>query len=184
MSNNVLNEIFGDGPKEPSVVNNDSVNRNIEKRPGVGLWLPIAKSNLDVIHSIDVTNQFDIIVETKKYGIVKSRIHYKEENGEIEIDWDNLRREVNSQLRGRASDDTRPIEQVLFLILLSNEERIQKFINGIANNLSLDPVKEFLKNIDESDVSDVSDVSDGSNSEIINVSQALKLNSGYVKVKG
>lgn len=184
MSRKYLDEIFGDGPKEGSAVSNGSVSHDIDKKPNFILWLPISKPNLDVIISIDVTNRFDIVIEIKKYGIIKSQIQYEEKNGEIIIDWDNLRRETNSKLRGRASEDTRPIEQVLFAILLSNEERIQIFINGIANNRSLDSIKEFLKNDDDDDVSDISDVSDAPNLEIFNVSRALKLNSGYIKVKG
>jgi replicative DNA helicase Mcm len=181
MSRTFLDEIFGDDPKQPSAVNNDLVNHDIEKRPDIWLWLPISRVNSDVIPSIDVTNRFDIIIETKKYGLVKARIQYTEEYEEIKIDWDNLRKEINSLLRERASDDTRPIEQTIFTIINSNEERIQIFINGIANNRSLDSIKEFLKNEDESDASDVYDAP---KLEILNVSRALKLNSGQIKVKG
>lgn len=178
-----LDEIFDDGPIEPILIRGESVNQVVEMKyeSDLILWLPISRGDSNVIPSIDVTDRFVIIIESKKYGFIKSRIQYKEENGEIIIDWDNLRKKITSLLRGRVSENTRPIEQAIFTILRSNEERIRIFINGITNNLSLGPIKDFLKNLDESDVYDVSD---GTNLETMNVSQALKLNSGYVKVNG
>jgi P4 family phage/plasmid primase-like protien len=151
MSKRSLDDIFGDGLVLPRSTKDTSRSLDIKKKynPDVFLWLPVARTDSDVIVSIVVTNQFDIFIETRKYGIVKSRIYYNQQKGEIGIEWDSLRRDINSLLRERASDDTRPIEQVLFLILLSNEERIQKFINGIANGRSLDSLKDFIKNTDD-----------------------------------
>lgn len=146
-----LDDIFGDGPVVPNSHKEVPSSRDIKKKykPDIFLWFPLARTDLDVILSIVVTNQFDVLIEIRKYGIIKSRIHYNQQNEEIGIKWDSLKRDINSLLRERASDDTRPIEQVLFSILLSNEERIQKLINGIANGHSLESIKDFIKNMDD-----------------------------------
>ncbi|KAA2283378.1 hypothetical protein [Candidatus Nitrosocosmicus sp. SS] len=142
-----FDELFEGLTIEASSPDNELINHDIEYiPPSVILWLPIPRSSLDIIFSVDITNRFDTIIETRRHGIIKSRIQYKDKNGEIEIDWSILEREIDSQIKDRTSEEARLIKQTLFSILYSNEDRMRIFINGISNNYALDSIKEFLKN--------------------------------------
>jgi DNA replicative helicase MCM subunit Mcm2 (Cdc46/Mcm family) len=186
LSKSKVDEIFGDLTEDQSSSDKRTVFHDDEnKMPKLDVLfeLPISEElrNND-LKSIIINPQYQIVSNIRHYGTFKTPINYEEIEGRFSIDWeitnDNI---VNDLRKALGTEKINSITKSIISVLKLERDKIEYYINAIPYNGPLDSIIEFLKNPDESDTSDTSDV-DGL--KILNVSEAMKLDSGHIKVKG
>lgn len=186
MSGLSLDEIFGDGLHNHKSLSDGSINHSPENnRPKlkVVFKLPLQEGiNKNKVKSVLVTPECELIIKTARYGIIRSGIVYENANEQVNIEWEQTKQGIVNRLKDSIkTGELEPITDLILSMLNTERDRINYYISAIPNNGPVDSISEFIENPDESDASDTPEVN---KMELLSVSKALKLNSGYINVKG
>lgn len=138
------------------------------------------RSNL--IKSFLITPEYEILVKSIKYGNIRSLFVLENIDNESRINWEKTKAKMVDLIKDaiRTQEQQVMIDTIISVIDQQKED-IEYYVHVIPRNGPLDCIKDYIVNPDESDTSDASDKKDN---EILNVSDALKLNRGFSKVKG
>jgi DNA replicative helicase MCM subunit Mcm2 (Cdc46/Mcm family) len=176
-----LDEIFGNDSEE---LNNPKPDEKEKRKlpPDVGFDLPLKhKVTGQWIKSIWVTPSYEIVVKAKAFGLIKTEIFCENKESDVLVDWEKTKAQLVENLNSKIRpNELASIRDSTLHVLDTEKDQISYYLKAIPRNGPLNAIKNHLINLYESDTSDTSDGSEMK----IHVSEALKLNSGYVTVKG
>ncbi|MDN5847924.1 MAG: hypothetical protein L0H53_16815, partial [Candidatus Nitrosocosmicus sp.] len=129
-----------------------------------------------------MTPEYEISIKTARYDTIRCPIVYERPCNDIQIDWEKTKDGIIKEMK----DAIRTKEQNLMIDLVwkvieREKDKIEYYVISVSANIVVDYIQEHVVSPDESDISAVSDEA---GTKPLNVSNVLKLNKGYWKVKG
>lgn len=166
---------------------NDGNNQNVEELPNESfeniLDLILTENMNSKINFARVTSGGEVIICIKNSETpVISKIEFSKDKGGRHLDWIKSKNVLTTILKNEVIGIEKSDIIQISSVLNYNFDRINKFLSRPVTNDDQNRLKlQSIKKVNESPICDTCDTYDG---QPISVSEAIKLNSGKVKIRG